>query len=117
MSLGGLLLADNERILLSRLLGPGDIHPDQPLFYYLAFAIVALGFLIAITGLFGCWAACLFNRCITIFVREKDLYIIFFKFNNLIILYTCLIIFCIFANIARQCFCIFLLFCSIIFNI
>ncbi|XP_011632681.1 tetraspanin-9 [Pogonomyrmex barbatus] len=66
MSLGGLLLADNERILLSRLLGPGDIHPDQPLFYYLAFAIVALGFLIAITGLLGCWAACLFNRCITI---------------------------------------------------
>ncbi|XP_012215906.1 CD151 antigen [Linepithema humile] len=66
MSLGGLLLADNERILLSRLLGPGDIHPDQPLFYYLAFAIVALGFLIAITGLLGCWAACLFNRCITV---------------------------------------------------
>ncbi|XP_029173469.1 uncharacterized protein LOC114942301 [Nylanderia fulva] len=66
MSLGGLLLADSERILLSRLLGPGDIHPDQPLFYYLAFAIVALGFLIAITGLLGCWAACLFNRCITI---------------------------------------------------
>ncbi|KAG5315074.1 CD63 protein, partial [Acromyrmex insinuator] len=49
MSLGGLLLADNERILLSRLLGP-----------------VTLGFLIAITGLLGCWAACLFNRCITI---------------------------------------------------
>jgi len=70
MSLGGLLLADNERILLSRLLGPGDIHPDQPLFYYLAFAIVALGFLIAITGLLGCWAACLFNRCITISVRS-----------------------------------------------
>ncbi|XP_018353522.1 PREDICTED: uncharacterized protein LOC108755165 [Trachymyrmex septentrionalis] len=66
MSLGGLLLADNERILLSRLLGPGDIHPDQPLFYYLAFAIVTLGFLIATTGLLGCWAACLFNRCITI---------------------------------------------------
>ncbi|XP_012062430.1 PREDICTED: tetraspanin-9 [Atta cephalotes] len=66
MSLGGLLLADNERILLSRLLGPGDIHPDQPLFYYLAFAIVTLGFLIAIIGLLGCWAACLFNRCITI---------------------------------------------------
>jgi len=68
MSLGGLLLADNERILLSRLLGSGDIHPEQPLFYYLAFAIVALGFFIAITGLLGCWAACLFNRSITISV-------------------------------------------------
>jgi hypothetical protein len=68
MSLGGLLLADNERILLSRLLGSGDVHPEQPLFYYLAFAIVALGFFIAITGLLGCWAACLFNRGITISV-------------------------------------------------
>jgi len=77
MSLGGLLLADNERILLSRLLGPGDIHPDQPLFYYLAFAIVALGFLIAITGLLGCWAACLFNRCITVSVRILRLQYLF----------------------------------------
>ncbi|KAF7407704.1 hypothetical protein HZH66_002241 [Vespula vulgaris] len=66
MSLGALLLADNERILLSRLLGPSDVQPDQPLFYYLAFAISAFGFFIAITGLFGCWAACLFNQCITI---------------------------------------------------
>lgn len=69
MSLGALLLADNERILLSRLLGPSDVQPDQPLFYYLAFAISALGFFIAVTGLFGCWAACLFNQCITISVR------------------------------------------------
>lgn len=97
MSLGGLLLADNERILLSRLLGPGDIHPDQPLFYYLAFAIVALGFLIAITGLLGCWAACLFNRCITISVR------IFYKINeyNFLLLYVFNNIFYIFENIAR----------------
>lgn len=70
MSLGGLLLADNDRILLSRLLGPGDFHPEQPLFYYLAFALVALGFFIAIVGLGGCWAACLYNRCITISVRS-----------------------------------------------
>lgn len=69
MSLGALLLADDERILLSRLLGPGDIHPDQPLFYYLAFALVGLGFLITLTGLLGCWAICLYNRCITISVR------------------------------------------------
>ncbi|KAK9296697.1 hypothetical protein QLX08_009369 [Tetragonisca angustula] len=66
MSLGALLLADDERILLSRLLGPGDIHPDQPLFYYMAFAIVGLGFLITLTGLLGCWATCLYNRCVTV---------------------------------------------------
>ncbi|XP_046748183.1 CD82 antigen [Diprion similis] len=66
ISLGALLLADNERILLSRLLGPGDATPEQPLFYYLAFAIVALGFLMAATGLLGCWASCLYNRCVTV---------------------------------------------------
>ncbi|XP_043497523.1 CD82 antigen-like [Polistes fuscatus] len=66
MSLGALLLADNERILLSRLLGSNDIEPDQPLFYYLAFATAGLGFFIAMTGIFGCWAVCLFNQCITI---------------------------------------------------
>lgn len=70
MSLGALLLADDKRILLSRLLGPGDIHPEQPLFYYLAFAIVGLGFLITLTGLLGCWATCLYNRCVTISVRH-----------------------------------------------
>lgn len=68
MSLGALLLADDKRILLSRLLGPGDIHPEQPLFYYLAFAIVGLGFLITLTGLMGCWATCLYNRCVTVLV-------------------------------------------------
>ncbi|CAL7945184.1 unnamed protein product [Xylocopa violacea] len=66
MSLGALLLADDKRILLSRLLGPGDIHPDQPLFYYLAFAVVGLGFLITLTSLLGCWATCLYNRCVTV---------------------------------------------------
>ncbi|XP_026669391.1 CD82 antigen-like isoform X1 [Ceratina calcarata] len=66
MSLGALLLADDERILMSRLLGPGDMHPDQPLFYYLAFAVVGLGFLITLTGLLGCWATCLYNRCVTV---------------------------------------------------
>ncbi|XP_012279594.1 tetraspanin-17 [Orussus abietinus] len=65
MSLGALLLSDNERVLLSRLLGPGDVHPDQPLFYYVAFAVVGVGFVIAVTGLLGCWASCLFNCCIT----------------------------------------------------
>lgn len=70
MSLGALLLADDERILLSRLLGPGDAHPEQPLFYYLAFAVVGLGFLITLTGLLGCWATCLYNRCATVSVRH-----------------------------------------------
>ncbi|XP_011135468.1 tetraspanin-17 [Harpegnathos saltator] len=58
--LGGLLLADDERILLSRLLGAGDIYPDQPIFYYLAFALVASGFLI---GLLGFWGAYLYDNC------------------------------------------------------
>lgn len=71
MSLGALLLADDKRILLSRLLGPGDIHPEQPLFYYLAFAVVGLGFLITLTGLLGCWATCIYNRCVTISVRHR----------------------------------------------
>lgn len=74
MSLGALLLADSERILLSRLLGQGDIYPEEPIFYYFAFVIVGLGFLVAIIGLVGCWAACIFNRCATIFVR--------FQFNS-----------------------------------
>ncbi|XP_012255719.1 CD82 antigen-like [Athalia rosae] len=65
ISLGALLLADGERVLLSRLLGPGDTTPEQPLFYYLAFAIVAVGFLMAATGLLGCWVSCLYNHCIT----------------------------------------------------
>lgn len=69
MSLGGFLLADSDRILLSRLLGPADHHPDQPLFYYVAFFIVAVGFVITITGLLGCWVSCLFSRCITVSVR------------------------------------------------
>lgn len=70
MSSGVLLLADSERVLLSRLLGPGDARTDQPLFYYLAFAIVGVGFFIAITGILGCWASCLFNCCITATVRN-----------------------------------------------
>ena len=74
MSLGALLLADDNRILLSRLLGPGDIHPDQPLFYYMAFAVVGLGFLITLTGLLGCWATCLYNRCVTISVRIQQFF-------------------------------------------
>lgn len=100
MSLGGLLLADNERVLLSRLLGPGDIHPEQPLFYYLAFAVVALGFFIAITGLLGCWAACLFNRCITISVRFMCHTLTLYKIS-LIRLIICALIF---YSVHRVCF-------------
>ncbi|XP_044012439.1 tetraspanin-11-like [Aphidius gifuensis] len=66
MSLGILLMIDNERVLMSRLLGSSDEHPNQPLFYYLSFGIVGVGFLISITGLLGCWASCLFNCCITV---------------------------------------------------
>ncbi|XP_011495333.1 PREDICTED: tetraspanin-9-like [Ceratosolen solmsi marchali] len=65
MSLGALLLADSDRVLLSRLLGASDVHPEQPLFYYVALVVVVIGFAIAITGILGCWASCLHNCCIT----------------------------------------------------
>lgn len=65
MSLGALLLADSDRVLLSRFVGSEDIHPGQPIFYYLSFIIVGVGFVIAVTGLLGCWVTCLFNCCIT----------------------------------------------------
>lgn len=77
MTLGAFLLADDKRILLSRLLGPGDINPYQPLFYYLAFAFVGLGFLITLTGLLGCWATCLYNRCVTILVSVNAIFLLF----------------------------------------
>lgn len=87
ISLGALLLADGERVLLSRLLGPGDATPEQPLFYYLAFAIVAVGFLMSITGLLGCWVSCLYNHCVTATVRLFDIFrkIIRLRFPNLVI--------------------------------
>ncbi|XP_031780925.1 CD82 antigen [Nasonia vitripennis] len=66
MSLGALLLADSDRVLLSRLLGSSDIHPEQPLFYYVSLLVVGIGFVIAITGILGCWASCLYNCCITV---------------------------------------------------
>lgn len=65
MSCGALLLADSHRVLLSRLLGSEEIYQDQPMFYYFAFIIVAVGFIISVTGLLGCWATCLHNCCIT----------------------------------------------------
>ncbi|XP_014210476.1 CD151 antigen-like [Copidosoma floridanum] len=65
MSLGAILLIDSDRILLSRLIGTNDVYPEQPPFYYAALAVVAIGFLIAIAGLLGCWASCLHNCCIT----------------------------------------------------
>ncbi|XP_063989247.1 tetraspanin-11-like [Diachasmimorpha longicaudata] len=65
MSLGVLLLIDSERILLSRLVGSSDIHTDQPLFYYLSFVMVGMGFVISVTGLLGYWASCFTSRCVT----------------------------------------------------
>ncbi|XP_014233082.1 CD82 antigen-like [Trichogramma pretiosum] len=66
MSLGALLLADSERVLMSRLLGGSDTWPEQPLFYYVALGVVGLGFFIACCGLLGCWVSCLRNCCITV---------------------------------------------------
>ncbi|CAB0041501.1 unnamed protein product [Trichogramma brassicae] len=66
MSLGALLLADGERVLMSRLLGGSDTWPEQPLFYYVALGVVGLGFFVACCGLLGCWVSCLRNCCITV---------------------------------------------------
>ncbi|XP_034946633.1 CD82 antigen-like [Chelonus insularis] len=65
MSLGVILLIDSDRILMSRLLGPDESQLNQPLFYYLAFGFVGLGFIIVITGLFGCWLSCSSHCCVT----------------------------------------------------
>ncbi|XP_015117226.1 tetraspanin-11-like [Diachasma alloeum] len=62
MFLGVLLLLDNERVLLSRLVGFNDVHTDQPPAYYLSFAMVGMGFVIALTGLL---ATCFTSSCVT----------------------------------------------------
>lgn len=83
MSLGALLLADSDRILLSRLLGSSDVHPEQPIFYYVALVIVGIGFIIAITGILGCWASCLYNCCITAAVSKNTIRLTIIKIINM----------------------------------
>ncbi|KAI4457427.1 tetraspanin [Holotrichia oblita] len=58
---GGLLiLFDPERILLSRLMSSGTLTTlSHPLLYYLGLGLVVLGFILAGTGVLGCWASCL----------------------------------------------------------
>ncbi|CAD6245149.1 GSCOCG00013552001-RA-CDS, partial [Cotesia congregata] len=66
MSLGILLLIDNNRILLSRLLNTNESVVKEPIFYYLALIVIGVGFLIALSGLLGCWVSCLANNCVTV---------------------------------------------------
>uniref|UniRef100_A0A0C9R1H1 TSPAN11 protein n=1 Tax=Fopius arisanus TaxID=64838 RepID=A0A0C9R1H1_9HYME len=80
MALGILLLIDNERVLLSRLVGSSDLHTDQPLFYYMSFAVVGLGFVIAITALLGCWASCFTSRCLTTWYILSLIFLLLGKF-------------------------------------
>ncbi|XP_008560915.1 tetraspanin-11 [Microplitis demolitor] len=66
MAVGILLLLDNNRVLLSRLLNTDELIVKEPLFYYLSFIIVGLGFLISLSGLIGCWVSCLASNCVTV---------------------------------------------------
>lgn len=56
LTVGGLLLTDTPRVLLSRLL-TAPASPSQPIFYYAALVVVALGVVVATGGVLGCWAA------------------------------------------------------------
>ncbi|GLV31995.1 Tetraspanin 68C [Carabus blaptoides fortunei] len=67
---GFLLLCDSDRVLLSRLLvpGPASLTDDlpQPLFYYFALGVIALGLVLCLAGVMGCWAACIDSYCMLI---------------------------------------------------
>ncbi|XP_068083116.1 CD151 antigen-like, partial [Anabrus simplex] len=63
VAVGGLLLADIPRVLLSRLLLPAQ-GPTHPLFYYVALGFMAAGLAVCTTGVLGCWASCLQSHCI-----------------------------------------------------
>ncbi|XP_050311868.1 tetraspanin-11 [Anthonomus grandis grandis] len=60
---GMLVLFDNERILVSKLLASSGPFADlpQPYFYYVAIGLALLGLTLAAAGILGCWASCLHN--------------------------------------------------------
>ncbi|KAL4703411.1 hypothetical protein ACJJTC_011200 [Scirpophaga incertulas] len=53
---GFLLLCDSQRILLSGLLVSPEEELDQPPFYFLALALLAVGLAVCATAAMGCWA-------------------------------------------------------------
>ncbi|XP_074041095.1 tetraspanin 68C isoform X2 [Leptinotarsa decemlineata] len=57
-----LVLFDNERVLLSKLLSTGQLsNLPHPLLHYISIGVALLGVLLAATGILGCWASCLHN--------------------------------------------------------
>ncbi|CAH1111060.1 unnamed protein product [Psylliodes chrysocephalus] len=63
---GMMVLFDNERVLLSRLLsptGPFSTFP-HPLLHYICIGAAILGIILATAGIVGCWASCVHNYCI-----------------------------------------------------
>lgn len=53
---GFLLLCDNKRVLMSRMLASPESSLVQPPFHYLALALLATGLLVCSVAALGCWA-------------------------------------------------------------
>lgn len=74
-----MVLFDNERVLLSRLLsptGPFSTFP-HPLLHYICIGAAILGIILATAGIVGCWASCVHNYCILSVVSH---FVQYFKF-------------------------------------
>ncbi|KAI5733136.1 hypothetical protein M8J76_008103 [Diaphorina citri] len=60
---GAYLLSDTERVLLSRLIY-NAVPLHQPLFYYVALALMIIGLLVLALSVFGCYAVQVENSCL-----------------------------------------------------
>ncbi|XP_026686000.1 tetraspanin-11-like [Diaphorina citri] len=60
---GAYLLSDTERVLLSRLVY-NAVPLHQPLFYYVALALMIIGLLVLALSVFGCYAVQVENSCL-----------------------------------------------------
>lgn len=70
-----MLLFDNEKILLSKLLTADTFsNLNYPLLHYVAYGIILLGLILATAGVVGCWAACLHNYCLVSIVNHSLLF-------------------------------------------
>ncbi|KRT83664.1 Tetraspannin [Oryctes borbonicus] len=89
---GGLLIIlDPERVLLSRLMSSGTLTAlSHSLLYYLGLGLAVLGFILAGTGVLGCWASCLHSYCMLalVIIRKRKSNFLFniFQYFALIML-------------------------------